>query len=71
MPTVKQILAAKSAGVRTIEATHTVYAAVTLLAAYEIGALVVVEGSRAVGIFRNAIMPARAFSRRVGRTRRW
>ena len=51
MPTVKQILAAKSAGVRTIEATHTVYAAVTLLAAYEIGALVVVEGSRAVGIF--------------------
>ena len=27
MPTVKQILAAKSAGVRTIEATHTVYAA--------------------------------------------
>ena len=51
MPTVKQILAAKSAGVRTIEATHTVYAAVTLLAAYQIGALVVVEDGRAVGIF--------------------
>ena len=65
MPTVKQILAAKSAGVRTIDATHTVYAAVTLLAAYQIGALVVVEDGRAVGIFserdyaRKGILKAR------------
>jgi CBS domain-containing protein len=51
MFTVAQILAAKAPGVRTVEATMTVYSAVTLLATYQIGALVVVEGGRPVGIF--------------------
>lgn len=51
MPSVKQILAAKPPGVRTIDASFTVHAAVALLAAYEIGALVVTEGGRPVGIF--------------------
>lgn len=51
MPTVRQILAAKPSGVRTIDASFTVHSAVTLLATYEIGALVVVEDQRPVGIF--------------------
>lgn len=51
MPTVKQILAAKPSGVRTIDASFTVHAAVALLAAYEIGALIVTDGGRPVGIF--------------------
>ena len=51
MPSVKQILAAKPQGVRTIDASFTVHAAVALLAAYEIGALVVTEAGRPVGIF--------------------
>ncbi len=51
MPSVKQILATKPPGVRTIDASFTVHAAVALLAAYEIGALVVTEGGRPVGIF--------------------
>ncbi|GMU46909.1 MAG: hypothetical protein AMXMBFR26_16910 [Porticoccaceae bacterium] len=51
MPSVKQILAAKPPGVRTVDASFTVHAAVALLASYEIGALVVTEGGRPVGIF--------------------
>jgi CBS domain-containing protein len=51
MPSVKQILAAKPPGVRTVDASFTVHAAVALLAAYDIGALVVTEGGRPVGIF--------------------
>ena len=51
MPSVKQILAAKPPGVRTVDASFTVHAAVALLASYEIGALVVTEGGCPVGIF--------------------
>lgn len=51
MPDVKQILTAKPPGVRMVDASFTVHAAVALLAAYEIGALVVTEGGRPVGIF--------------------
>lgn len=51
MPSVKEILAAKPPGVRTVDASFTVHAAVALLASYEIGALVVTEGGRPVGIF--------------------
>jgi len=51
MPSVKQILAAKPPGVRTVDASFTVHAAVALLAAYDIGALVVTEAGRPVGIF--------------------
>ena len=51
MPSVKEILAAKPPGVRTVDASFTVQAAVALLAAYDIGALVVTEGGRPVGIF--------------------
>lgn len=51
MATVNHILEKKARGVKTIEASMTVYAAVTLLSTYQIGALVVVEGGRPVGIF--------------------
>ena len=51
MPSVSQILAAKSPGVRTVDASLTVHAAVALLASYEIGALVVTDGGLPVGIF--------------------
>lgn len=51
MPSVKQILAAKPPGVRTVDASFTVHAAVALLASYQIGALVVTEHGRPVGIF--------------------
>jgi len=51
MFTVAQILAAKVPGVRTVDASMTVYSAVTLLATYQIGALVVVDEGRPVGIF--------------------
>lgn len=51
MPNVKQILAAKPPGVRTVDASFTVHAAVALLASYQIGALVVTEHGRPVGIF--------------------
>jgi CBS domain-containing protein len=51
MPSVKQILAAKAPGVKTIDAAYTVYAAVTLLATWEIGALVVVDEGKPVGMF--------------------
>ena len=48
---VNQILAAKPAGVRTVESSMTVYSAVTLLATYQIGALVVTDEGRPVGMF--------------------
>jgi CBS domain-containing protein len=51
MLSVAQILAAKASGVRTIDASMTVYSAVTLLATYQIGALIVVDAGRPVGIF--------------------
>jgi IMP dehydrogenase len=51
MFSVAQILAAKPPGVRTVEVSMTVYSAVTLLATYQIGALVVVDRGRPVGIF--------------------
>lgn len=51
MAIVRQILEKKAQGVRTVDASLTVYAAVTLLSAYQIGALVVVEHGEPVGIF--------------------
>ena len=51
MLSVTQILAAKPSGVRTVDASLTVYAAVTLLASHQIGALVVVDEGRPVGMF--------------------
>ena len=51
MLNVTQILAAKPSGVRTVDASLTVYAAVTLLASHQIGALVVVDEGRPVGMF--------------------
>ena len=51
MPSVKQILASKAPGVRTVDGSFTVHAAVAMLASYEIGALVVTEAGRPVGIF--------------------
>ena len=46
MLSVTQILAAKPSGVRTVEVSLTVYAAVTLLASHQIGALVVVDADQ-------------------------
>lgn len=51
MAIVRQVLEGKAQGVKTVEATLTVYAAVTLLSAYQIGALVVVENGEPIGIF--------------------
>jgi CBS domain-containing protein len=51
MATVNHILEKKARGVKTIEASMTVYAAVTLLASHQIGALVVVDDGRPVGMF--------------------
>ena len=51
MLNVTQILAAKPSGVRTVDASLTVYAAVTLLASHQIGALGVVDEGRPVGMF--------------------
>lgn len=51
MPTVRQVLENKTRGVKTVEVSMTVYAAVTLLSAHQIGALVVVDGDQPVGIF--------------------
>ena len=51
MVNVTQILAAKAAGVLSLDVSLTVYAAVTLLASHQIGALVVVDDGRPVGMF--------------------
>jgi CBS domain-containing protein len=51
MTSVRQILAAKAPGVRTMDGSYTVYAAITLLATFEIGALIVTENGVPVGIF--------------------
>ena len=51
MTSVKQILASKAPGVRTIDGAYTVYAAITLLATFEIGAIIVTDNGRPVGIF--------------------
>ncbi|MFM7274785.1 MAG: CBS domain-containing protein [Gammaproteobacteria bacterium] len=52
MPNVKQILASKPArGTLTVDASFTVHAAVGLLASHGIGALVVTEHGKPVGIF--------------------
>jgi CBS domain-containing protein len=66
--TIRQILAAKGASVFTITPDATVYEALTLMGAHNIGALVVTEGDRVVGIFSE-----RDYSRKVildGRTSR-
>ncbi len=52
MPNVRQILAFKSTSlVHTVDASFTVHAAVALLANHGVGALVVTEGGKPVGIF--------------------
>jgi CBS domain-containing protein len=51
MTTVKQLLAEKGTTVWTVGADQTVLDAIRLLAEKDIGALVVVEGNRPVGIF--------------------
>ena len=51
MLNVTQILAAKPSGVRIVDVSLTVYAAVTLLASHQIGALVVVDAGHPVGMF--------------------
>lgn len=51
MKTVRQILGGKSFGVLSISPTATVYSALQLMAQHDIGALVVLDGDRLVGIF--------------------
>lgn len=51
MTTVKQLLAEKGTTVWTVGADRTVLDAIRILAEKDIGALVVVEGDRPVGIF--------------------
>lgn len=51
MTTVKQLLAEKGTTVWTVGADQTVLDAIRILAEKDIGALVVVEGDRPVGIF--------------------
>lgn len=66
--TIRQILADKGASVFTITPDATVYEALLLMGAHNIGALVVTEGDRVVGIFSE-----RDYSRKVildGRTSR-
>jgi CBS domain-containing protein len=49
--TVQQMLRAKSGVVQSISRTASVYDALTLMARHEIGALVVLEGDRLIGMF--------------------
>ncbi len=51
MTSVKQLLNIKGSHVWTIEPDATVYEALTIMAKENVGALVVVEGRRVVGIF--------------------
>ncbi|MGE0816274.1 MAG: CBS domain-containing protein [Vicinamibacterales bacterium] len=51
MKTVQQVLAAKSGSVLSVAPTSSVYAALALMAAHDIGALVVVDGDRLAGMF--------------------
>jgi len=50
MKTVKQLLESKTAGVVTIAPDASVFEALELMAARDIGAVIVTEGSRVVGI---------------------
>lgn len=50
MKTVKQILESKGSKVLTVRVADTVFEALELMAAHNIGALVVVEGDKMVGI---------------------
>jgi len=65
MEKVKQILKRKSQNVASIHPNATVYEAIELMAAREIGALMVMEGSHLVGMFserdylRNGILKGR------------
>ena len=51
MTSVKQLLGIKGSHVWTLEPDATVYEALTIMAKENVGALVVVEGRRVVGIF--------------------
>ncbi len=51
MTTVRQVLRSKSSGVATIGPKDTVYAALEILAQKDIGALIVMEDDKVVGIF--------------------
>lgn len=51
MRTVNEVLDRKGRSVWTVQATHTVYEALEILAAKDIGALLVCEGDQAVGMF--------------------
>jgi CBS domain-containing protein len=51
MKTVKQILDAKGYAVQSVEADASVYEAIQLMAAHDIGALLVTESARPVGVF--------------------
>ena len=59
MNIVRDLLQTKSDQVWTINPQATVYAALELMAAKNIGAIVVMENDRVVGIFPNAITPAK------------
>ncbi|PLX89034.1 MAG: histidine kinase [Desulfuromonas sp.] len=50
MKTVKQVLDIKGHGVLSVKASDTVYEALEMMAAHNIGALVVTEGDKMVGI---------------------
>jgi len=60
MMTVKQVLESKGNNILTIRAADTVYEALELMAANNVGALVVVEGDKMVGI-----MSERDYARKV------
>lgn len=51
MPSAGDILARKGARVHSVAPEASVYEALSLLAQYNVGALMVVEGSRLVGVF--------------------
>ena len=51
MKTVQQLLVAKSGAVLSIPPDATVYEALALMARHDVGALVVMEGDRIVGMF--------------------
>jgi CBS domain-containing protein len=51
MTTVRQVLRSKSSGVATIRPKDTVFAALEALAEKDIGALIVIESDKVVGIF--------------------
>lgn len=60
MKTIKQVLESKGSDVLTVQVSGTVYEALELMAANNVGALVVVEGDKMVGI-----MSERDYARKV------